>query len=332
MLNKIIITGGLGFIGSHIVVELIDAGFEVLIIDDLSNSDPEVLLSINKITGKNPVLDQFNILDYDKLKLAFQNFKPTGVIHLAALKSVNESINNPLDYYETNVSGSINVLKAMDSVGCTKIVFSSSAAVYGEPKYLPIDEEHDKKPATPYGNSKLLFEEILHDWTISNPKRHAISLRYFNPLGAHSSYLLRENTKTIPTNIMPLIIQVANNKKKYLEIYGNDYDTIDGTAVRDFIHVTDLAKAHVSAMKLHNKNRFITMNLGTGEGYTVSQLVNCFQRVNGVMIKHKFVSPRVGDASEVWADVSKASKILGWNSNKSLEDMCRDAWLCCNKL
>lgn len=323
------ITGGTGFIGSHITVALIEAGYTVICIDNLSNSSKSVLDRIENITGKKPEFYVIDIRDYDKLRAFFAEHKDSihCVIHCAALKSVGESNKFPLEYYDNNITGTINLLKAMKVGNCHNLIFSSSATVYGLPDNIPFTEESKTNALNPYGRTKLYIEEILQDLSVSDPNWTAISLRYFNPVGAHPSGQMGENPKGIPTNLVPYIIQVASKQQPYLTVYGNNYDTPDGTCIRDYIHVCDVASAHLSAVqRLQYFNGHTIINIGTGQGYTVMQILASMQKAVGHTIPYIIGPRRKGDASISFAGTDKSQQLLNWKAEKTLDDMCRDAW------
>lgn len=324
---KILVTGGLGFIGSHTVVELIESGHEVVIVDNLINSKLEVLDKIEKITKVRPQFYQYNLLTIEDLRKVFQEHTFDGVIHFAGLKAVAESIAMPLEYYENNIVGTLNLLKCMRENNLYNIVFSSSACVYGLPKENPIDENFPSNSATnPYGRTKCFIEEILKDCYISNNNYKITILRYFNPVGAHKSGLLGEDPNGIPNNLMPIMLKVAEGRADMLHIYGKDYATKDGTCVRDFIHVVDLAKGHVKAIERVIDSGVHIFNLGTGKGTSVLELVTSFNKVNGKLINYDFADRRPGDVPENYANPSKAKSELGWVAELTLDDMCKDAW------
>jgi len=324
---KILVTGGLGFIGSHTVVELIESGHEVVIVDNLCNSKIDVLDKIEKITKVRPKFYQFNLLTLEDLRKVFDENDFDGVIHFAGLKAVNESINLPIEYYDNNIGSTLNVLKCMKEKNIKKLVFSSSATVYGEPKENPVDENSPSNLATnPYGRTKCFIEEILKDCYISDNTNQFTILRYFNPVGAHSSGLIGEDPNGIPNNLMPYILRVAEGKADKLHIFGKDYDTKDGTCIRDFIHVVDLAKGHVKAIENINENGIHIFNLGTGKGTTVLELVTSFNKVNGDLVQYEFVERREGDVAINYAKTERAKDKLGWEAQLNIEDMCRDAW------
>ena len=331
-MSYILVTGGLGFIGSHTIVELLQENYKIIIIDNLVNSSKEVLRKIENITNRRDIL-YFNIDIRDSLKLEnlFVEYKISLVIHFAALKSVSESIRNPLQYYDCNVSGTINLLNVMKKFNCNKIIFSSSATVYGENKY-PVDENSTigKGITNPYGQTKYMIEQILQDLYISNNDWSITILRYFNPIGAHQSGLLGENPNDIPNNLFPYLLKVSTGKLPSLNIFGNDYDTPDGTCIRDFIHVVDLAKGHVKATEqLFNldKNRKINIyNLGTGKGTSVKELIDTFEKVNNIKLVYNFVERREGDLPCVYAKTEKSLKELDWKCIYNIEDMCNHGY------
>lgn len=325
---KILVTGGTGFIGSHTVVELLNCGHEVVVIDNLSNSNAIVLNRIFEITGKNVDFYNIDIRNYDDLDELFQEHEFDCCIHFAGLKAVGESVEKPILYYDNNVVGTLNLLKIMGKNNCKNIIFSSSATVYGTPEKMPITENEKISNATnPYGQSKIIIEGILNDLYKADNEWNIVLLRYFNPIGAHKSSKIGENPFGVPNNLMPYVTQVAIGKREFLSIFGNDYDTKDGTCIRDYIHVVDLAKGHVCALKNIMANKGLSVyNLGTGKGYSVLDVVQTFERVNGVKIPYKFAPRRDGDVMINFADATKAKQELGWVAENSLDDMCKDAW------
>jgi UDP-glucose 4-epimerase len=323
---KVLVTGGAGYIGSHTVLELLTQSHDVFILDNFSNSSPEAIRRVQLLADKSCTLVNLDIRDTNKVISAFQQFEPDCVIHFAGLKSVGDSVRCPLDYYDCNFFGALSLIKAMDAVGCEKIIFSSSATVYGEPKYLPLDEEHPCAPVNPYGRTKLYIERMLQDWVIAGDRNSAIILRYFNPVGAHSSGLIGENPKGIPNNLMPYIADVAIGKRPHLNIFGNDYATRDGTGERDYIHVVDLAKAHVAAISKTLEDTAEVFNVGTGSGTTVLELAEEFRLASGRELDLKIVERRSGDVAITVASVDKAFDQLGWAATHNIKDMCRDAW------
>lgn len=324
----ILVTGGAGYIGSHTVVELMSAGKDVVVVDDFSNSHPDVIDRVTQIVGKRPKLYQANILDKAALRDIFQKEKIDAVIHFAAFKAVGESVEKPLKYYHNNIDGLISVLEVMAEFNVKKIVFSSSATVYGAINRPPFTEDMPVGTATnPYGSTKIMNEQILQDVYTSDNSWSVMLLRYFNPIGAHKSGLIGEDPNGIPNNIMPYITQVALGKLPKLHIFGDDYDTPDGTGVRDYIHVVDLAQGHVKAVDyLENHTGVQKVNLGTGEGYSVLQLVNTFKRVNNVDMPYQIDGRRPGDIATCYANCDYANKLLGWTAQRDLADMCRDSW------
>ena len=323
---KVLVTGGAGYIGSHTCVKLLEAGHEVFVIDNLCNGHEVALERVQDITKSDLQFTNADIRDAKALDKIFNDFKPEAVIHFAGLKAVGVSVVDPLMYYDVNVGGSISLLAAMSKVGCDKIVFSSSATVYGEPQYLPYDEEHPTNPVNPYGRTKLMIECIINDWTKVDVKRKGTILRYFNPVGAHESGQIGEDPIGIPNNLMPFIAQVADGRRKHLNIFGNNYDTIDGTGARDYIHVVDLALAHTSALDKNKLDRFKILNIGMGKSTTVIELVSKFEDISGVPIKFKYLPRREGDLAAFWADSSKASETMSWKTERTIENICEDTW------
>jgi len=326
---KVLVTGGLGFIGSHTVVELLENNNEVVVVDNLYNSDISVKEKIEKITGKKIKVYIEDLLNKEKIIDIFKENKIDAVIHFAGYKAVGESCKKPLMYYHNNLMSTINLLEIMQEYNVKKIIFSSSATIYGDPGVPKYVEELGRgKTSNPYGTTKAMIEQILEDLYTSDNEWSIAILRYFNPIGAHSSGLIGEKPNGIPNNLMPYILKVASNQLEILNVFGNDYDTKDGTGVRDYIHVVDLAKGHVCALsKVEEFGKGIyTYNLGSGIGYSVLDLVNTFEKVNGVKINYKIVDRRDGDLAEYYADPSRALKELGWKTEKTLEDMCRDSW------
>lgn len=327
MKKKIFVTGGAGYIGSHACVELLRANHEVMVFDDLSNSCEDALRRVELITNRKLSFELGDIKNACQLSDAISGFKPDSVMHFAGLKAVAESVSQPLKYYDVNVHGSINLLKAMDKVDCKEIIFSSSATVYGEINIPPYTEMMPVAPVSPYGRTKLIFENILKDWTATCGTKRAVILRYFNPVGAHTSGLLGEDPKDTPNNLMPLILQTAQKKRYELSIYGADYDTRDGTGERDYIHVMDLALGHVQALnEIFNLERFQVLNLGTGKGTTVTELIRTFEKINNITLATRLVERRPGDVAKSFADPSTARELIGFECKKTLEEMCSDTW------
>ncbi len=327
-MKKILVTGGAGFIGSHAIISLIEANYKPIIFDNFSNSSTKSVKRVSEITGKKIELIQGDIRDSKLLDNIFIEHEIESVIHFAGLKAVGESVLHPMKYYDNNVQGSLKLFMAMAKHNVKKIVFSSSATVYGTPKDLPIKEYNSElKPANPYGATKLHIENILRDIYISDNSWGIMNLRYFNPIGAHSSGKIGDNPLGVPNNIMPMIIQTVSGKIKELMIHGNDYNTHDGTGVRDYIHVMDLVDGHIKALEKINKNSGLwSINLGTGTGYSVLDLVSCFESVSGVKVPFKISDRRPGDIDSCYADSSYAKEILNWEATRSLEEMCRDSW------
>jgi len=331
-MKQILVTGGTGYIGSHTTVELQNAGYEVIIIDNLSNSCLEVLDGIEKITGIRPAFEEFDLTDRDKVDTFFAKYpKIEAIIHFAASKAVGESVEKPLLYYRNNLVSLINLLECQLKYGVSNIVFSSSCTVYGQPDQLPVTESTPRKDAeSPYGNTKRVNEDILKDTIVANPQINGIALRYFNPVGAHPSALIGELPLGVPANLVPFITQTAAGLRSELKVFGDDYDTIDGSAVRDYINVVDLAKAHVVAVNrlLENKNKtgYEIFNLGTGNGVSVLEAVNAFEKVSGVDLNYKIVGRRAGDIEKIWADTTLANEELGWKAEKGLEETMLSAW------
>ena len=324
---SILVTGGAGFIGSHTAVELLEAGEDIVIVDNFINSKPIVLDRIKKITNKDFKFYEVDILDKEKLEKVFEENDIKEVIHFAGLKAVGESVQKPIEYYHNNITGTLVLLDLMRKYNCKKIVFSSSATVYGAPKTVPIKEDFPLSTTNPYGSTKLMLEQILKDVCVSDKDFSAIILRYFNPIGAHKSGLLGEEPNGIPNNLMPYITKVANGELDHLNVFGNDYQTKDGTGVRDYIHVVDLAKGHVKALnKARTDKGAIPYNLGTGNGYSVLEIVEAFEKANNIKVKYEIAPRRPGDIAECYADPTKAKEELGWVAEKGLEDMCKDAW------
>tara|TARA_Y100001935_G_scaffold228129_1_gene206852 strand:+ start:1054 stop:2055 length:1002 start_codon:yes stop_codon:yes gene_type:complete len=325
---NILLTGGLGYIGSHVAVTLINAGYEVFIVDNLINSDIETLEKIEKITNRKVYFNEIDIRNTEGLNKIFDSNNLDAVIHLSGLKAVGESVLLPLEYYSSNVSGSINLFKVMQAHNVKKIVFSSSATVYGNPQYLPIDEDHPIDAINPYGSTKIMIENILSDLSDSDNDWSFISLRYFNPIGSHESGIIGDNPVGIPNNLMPYILKVHNGEIDYLRVFGNDYNTPDGTGIRDYIHIEDLAKGHLDALESIVNNDRLTdyINLGTGKGSSVMEVVEAFETVSNKKIPYKIFPKRDGDAESCYADVRKAKKVLQWESKHDLISMCNSVY------
>ncbi len=321
----ILVTGGLGYIGSHTVVELLDNNYDVVIIDNLYNAKIETLDKLKKITGKDIKFYQDDVCDKEALRKIFKENKIDSVIHFAGYKAVGESVSKPLKYYRNNIDSTLSLLEVMEENNCYNIIFSSSATVYGKPKSLPIYEDFPLSTTNPYGTTKLFIEYILKDLYVSSDKWNITILRYFNPIGAHKSGLIGEDPKDIPNNLMPYIVKVATGELEILSIFGDDYDTVDGTGVRDYIHVVDLARGHVLALNNHNTGVKI-YNLGTGKGTSVLELVNAFEKVNNIKVNKKIAPRRPGDIDACFASCDKAYKELGFKAEKNIDEMCLDAY------
>ena len=331
-MSKVIVTGGCGYIGSHTVIVLIDQGYKVVIFDDFSNSSKDTLNRITKITGIKPIFEKVDLKNKTEAIKAFKQHKDArAVIHFAAFKAVKESISNPLSYYENNLFSLINVLNAQESVNIKNFIFSSSATVYGMPESFPMTENSPvKRPFSPYGNTKKIAEEVLEDYTIANTKLSVISLRYFNPIGAHDSGHIGELPSGIPNNLMPYITQTAAGLRDKLWVFGDDYPTKDGTAVRDYIHVVDLAEAHLAALQYQMKNQqkanYEIYNLGTGKGYSVLEVIKSFELVNNLRLNYEITNRREGDVAVMYASTELAKQILGWSAKRDLKRMVASAW------
>jgi UDP-glucose 4-epimerase len=324
---NILVTGGAGYIGSHACVELLDAGYRVIVADNLSNSKEESLRRVEKITGKSPAFHQVDILDKNGLSSIFTHTKIHAVIHFAGLKAVGESVSAPLRYYHNNITGTLTLCGVMKEHGVRNMVFSSSATVYGDPQSVPITEDSPLSATNPYGRSKLMIEEILRDLHTSDPHWNIALLRYFNPVGAHKSGLIGEDPNDIPNNLMPFISQVAIGKLPRLKVFGNDYPTRDGTGVRDYIHVVDLAVGHIHALKKLEQNPgVVTYNLGTGRGYSVLEMVRAFEKASGRKVPYRIAQRRSGDIASCYADPARAESELGWKAVRGIDDMCMDSW------
>jgi UDP-glucose 4-epimerase len=324
---KVLVTGGAGYIGSHTVIELIEAGYEVVVFDNFSNASKESIKRVEEITGIQIVLVEGDIRNREDLENVFGSHKIDTVIHFAGLKAVGESVEEPLRYYDNNVHGSMVLCEVMAKYGCKSIVFSSSATVYGDPHQNPITEDFPTSATNPYGRTKLFVEEMLRDLYTSDSAWKIVLLRYFNPVGAHISGKIGEDPNGIPNNLMPFIAQTAVGKREFLSVFGNDYDTHDGTGVRDYIHVVDLAGGHVKALgKMKDFEGVMTVNLGTGQGYSVLDMVKAFENASGKSVPYKIVSRRAGDIATCYADPSYAKEVLGWVATRNIEQMCEDTW------
>ena len=328
MTSYVLVTGGAGFIGSHAIVALQQAGHSVLVLDNLCNSEAQVMDRIAAITGMRPELIVGDVRDEALLADLFDRYDVRAVLHFAGLKAVGESTVKPLEYYECNVTGSIRLLQAMQSAGVRNFVFSSSATVYGEPRHLPLTEDHPRQATNPYGHTKIVVEDVMEALYHSEPGWKMARLRYFNPVGSHPSGLLGEAPRGVPNNLMPYVAQVAAGVRDRLHIFGNDYDTPDGTGIRDYIHVMDLAEGHVQALHhcLAQQQVLSTLNLGTGRGHTVLEMLRAFEQACGRELPYEFMPRRPGDVAACWAETSTAEECLGWRATRSVEEMCSDAW------
>jgi len=324
---KILVTGGAGYIGSHTCIELIKAGYEVVVADNLCNSSLESLKRVEKLTGNNIPFYKIDMRDKAALTEVFEQHLIDGVIHFAGLKAVGESVEKPIEYYDTNVGGTFILAEVMRRFNCKMFVFSSSATVYGDPNIVPIKEDFPLSATNPYGRSKLMIEEFLQDVFVADDSWHIALLRYFNPVGAHKSGLIGEDPNDIPNNLIPYISQVAAGKLEKLSVFGGDYDTPDGTGVRDYIHVVDLAKGHVKALQaLEDEPQVLTVNLGTGNGYSVLDMVKAFGKASGKAVPYQIVDRRPGDIATCYADSAYALERLGWRAERELDEMCEDTW------
>lgn len=324
---KVLVTGGAGYIGSHTCVELLNQNYDVVVVDNLSNSSVESLKRVKAITGKDVTFYEANILDKPSMNAIFEKENVDAVIHFAALKAVGESVSKPLEYYENNISGTLALCEVMRNHDVKRIIFSSSATVYGAPKTVPINESFPLSTTNPYGSTKLMAEMILKDLTIADDQWNVVILRYFNPIGAHVSGTIGEDPKGIPNNLVPYITQVAVGKLDHLNVFGNDYETVDGSGVRDYIHVVDLARGHVAALnKMNEKPEYRVYNLGTGTGYSVIEMVKAFSDVVGHEIPYEIHERRPGDIATCYADPVKAREELGWEAEYDLKRMCEDSW------
>jgi UDP-glucose 4-epimerase len=324
---NILLTGGAGYIGIHVAVALVQAGHSIVIYDNFCNSKIEVIQNLEKVINQKAPFIKGDVRDIHLLQSTMQHYSVDAVIHLAGLKSVGESVANPLEYYENNIGGTLSLLRAMNEQGVKNLVFSSSATVYGDPQYLPIDENHPVAPTNPYGRTKLQIEQMLKDLTTAEPSFKVINLRYFNPVGAHTSALLGENPNGIPNNLLPFISRVATGELSQLKVFGKDYPTVDGTGVRDYVHVMDLAEGHLAALAYLSKSKgFEVFNLGTGQGLSVLQIIEAYEKVSKQKIHFVWSARRPGDIASCYASPEKANKILGWKACRTLVDMCASSW------
>lgn len=324
---RILLTGGAGYIGTHTLVELLALGHELCVLDSFVNSAPESLRRVRQISNRDFAQIEGDIRDAKTLHQTLSDFRPEAVIHFAGLKAVGEGEQKPVDYYETNITGTLNLLAAMDAAGCARIIFSSSATVYGDPEYLPLTEDHPCRPASVYGRTKHMAEQILTDWTRARPEAGTVILRYFNPVGAHASGRIGEDPQDIPNNLMPFIAQVAVGRREWLSVFGDDYDTPDGTGVRDYIHVVDLARAHVAALDYGiTRPGAHVFNIGTGQGTSVHEMLTAYGRACGRVLPHRVAARRQGDIAACYADASRANRLLGWQAEYDLDAMCESSW------
>jgi UDP-glucose 4-epimerase len=324
---NILLTGGAGYIGSHTYVSLVEAGYSPVIMDNFANSHPAVLERLQQITGRPAVCERGDVLDAGWVEQVLRRHRIAGVIHFAGDKAVGESVAQPLKYYRNNLGGAVSLMQAMQDAGCSTLVFSSSATVYGDPASVPIREDFPRSHTSPYGHTKLVIEDMLAAQCVAQPSWKVAVLRYFNPVGAHPSGLIGEDPEGIPNNLMPYITQVASGRRPYLQVFGNDYPTPDGTGVRDYIHVCDLAEGHVAALKaLLDQGRGLTLNLGTGRGHSVLEVVRAFEEASGRPVPYRLAPRRPGDVAQCYADAGLAQRTLGWHARRSLQEMCADAW------
>jgi UDP-glucose 4-epimerase len=324
---NILLTGGAGYIGSHTYAALVQAGYTPVILDNFSNSHPEVLRRLERITGKPVICERGDVAERTLVESLLKRHRIGGVVHFAADKAVGESVEKPLKYYRNNICGAVSLLEAMQAAGCEVLVFSSSATVYGDPASVPIREDFPRSHTNPYGHTKLVIEDMLAAVGKARPRSRVAVLRYFNPVGAHPSGLIGEDPSGVPNNLMPFVAQVASGKRAELNVWGNDYSTPDGTGVRDYIHVVDLAEGHVAALHyLLDKQRSVTVNLGTGRGYSVLEVVRAFEQASGQRVPYRIAPRRPGDVAQCYADPSLARELLGWEAKRTLPEMCADVW------
>jgi len=326
-MKTVLLTGATGYIASHTWLALQEGGYRVVGVDDFSNSSPEVLKRLQALSGQAPVFEQADVCDAAAMKTVFERHRPEAVVHFAAFKAVGESVQKPLAYYRNNLGGLVAVCEAMQAHGCKRFVFSSSATVYGKPEKLPIHEDSALSATNPYGATKLMGENILRDVGVSDPQWQTACLRYFNPVGAHPSGRIGEDPRGIPNNLVPYVAQVAVGRREFLQVFGDDYDTPDGTGVRDYIHVVDLAEGHVKALdRLFATPGSLTVNLGTGRGYSVLEVVRAYEKASGRPVPFRVAPRRPGDVDSVYADPATARELLGWEARRDLDDMCADSW------
>lgn len=326
MSKRILVTGGAGYIGSHTCLQLLEAGQQLVVLDNLSNASLESLRRVEALTGQSIPFIEGDIRSADDLERVFTSYNISAVVHFAGLKAVGESVQQPLHYYDNNVVGTLRLLEAMERHGCRSLVFSSSATVYGDPASVPIREDFPLSATNPYGRSKLMIEDMLRDLYRADERWAIALLRYFNPVGAHKSGRIGESPQGVPNNLMPYISQVAVGQRDKLSVFGGDYPTPDGTGVRDYIHVVDLAQGHVQALGAINQPGLLTVNLGTGVGYSVLDMVKAFEKASGKPVPYEIVARRAGDIAQCYADPAQAERLLGWRAERGLEEMCEDAW------
>jgi UDP-glucose 4-epimerase len=326
-MKTVLLTGATGYIASHTWLSLQEAGYRVVGVDDFSNSSPEVLKRLQELSGQAPVFERANVCDAAAMNAIFERHRPEAVVHFAAFKAVGESVQKPLDYYGNNLGGLVTVAQAMQAHGCKRFVFSSSATVYGKPESLPIHEDAPLSATNPYGATKLMGESILRDVGVADPQWQTASLRYFNPVGAHPSSRIGEDPRGIPNNLVPYVAQVAVGRREFLQVFGNDYATPDGTGVRDYIHVVDLAEGHVKALdRLFAHPGSLTVNLGTGRGYSVLEVVKAYEKASGRPVPYRIAPRRPGDVDSMYADPGLARQLLGWEAKRGIDEMCADSW------
>lgn len=324
---RIAVTGGAGYIGSHTTLALLEAGHDVLILDNFRNAAEDVPDRVAEIAGRGAQVISCDICDPEGVRAALTPFQSEALIHFAGLKAVGEAVENPLEYYRVNVGGSVALFQVLAEIGCNRVVFSSSATVYGDPDQVPIPETHALRPTNPYGHSKRMVEQVIEDWGVANPALSAVNLRYFNPVGAHSSARIGEAPQGRPNNLMPFVAQVAMGWRDQLSVFGDDYDTPDGTGVRDYIHVMDLAAAHLAALELTGRETGVqAINVGTGQGYSVMEMIRAFEAASGKNVPFVITDRRPGDIATSVANPEKAETRMGWKATRTLNDMCRDAW------
>ena len=324
---KVLVTGGAGYIGSHTLIALVAAGHTPFVVDTFENSSPKALDRVGELIQGQIPYAPVDVREKEALTKVFLDEKPDAVIHFAGLKAVGESVTDPLEYYRVNVGGSVSLLAALDAAGCGRLVFSSSATVYGDPAQVPVPETHALRPTNPYGQTKRMVEQMIEDWGAANPQATAVNLRYFNPVGAHDTAQIGEAPTGVPNNLMPYVAQVAAGQRAQLSVFGDDYNTPDGTGVRDYIHVVDLAQAHLAALELTGRQSGVeAINVGTGRGYSVLEMLRAFEAASGRPVPFEITERRAGDVATVLADPARAADVMGWRATRDLDTMCRDAW------